>query len=278
MSSESDLLIVSCLFGTSVSDIFHAPNRSGVCVFMTNQPLMQPNIEKAGWTYQYIDFPLSEDAIESSLQAKYTKFMAFRHDFPEYAAFKRVLYFDHKRKVSDKDVQQVVELAEPSKNILIKKHERESKKTIWDEIDDAMYDPRYSTYMNQTKNMIRQRIDNGLMSPTGGELCNTGMLYVHDNLDAAMPLLDKVYSTCKLLQQPECQVIWSMFSEEYADQVQIVPFSAVQEVWAIPNASNVEGFGLMLEEYSTYFVVGMMAFVFVLVFLFSNKRQRRKTK
>jgi len=269
-SSDSDLLIVSCLFGTSVSDIFHAPNRSGVCVFMTNQPLMQPTIEKAGWTYQYINFPLSEDAIESSLQAKYTKFMAFRNDFPEYAAYKRILYFDNKINYQDKEVKQIVQQADPSKSILINKHINSNKKTIWDEIDDAIKQPRYKKHMEETIQLIRQRIDNGLMSPTGGELCQTGVLYVHDNMDAVMPLLNKVYSTCKELQQPECQVVWQMFMEEYADEVQIVPFLYVKE-----EANGREGFGLMVEEYSTYFVMGLMAFVFILVFFFLKRRRNR---
>jgi len=201
---------------------------------MTNNQEMQPYIESAGWKYQYIPFPLTDDRIESSLQAKYTKFMTFVSDFPEYAQFRRILYFDHKLRILDETVASIVAMADTKTPLLIRKHENESKKTIWDEVQDAMSDPRYAASMNETIALIRSRIENGLMSPTGGVLCNTGLLYLHDGYDEVMPLLNQLYSTCKALRQPECQILWSTFSEAFEDKIQIVPFRSVDAWWLDP--------------------------------------------
>jgi hypothetical protein len=246
---------------------------------MTNNPEMQPYVEKAGWRYQYITFTLSDDRTESSLQAKYTKFMAFLPDFPEYARFRRILYFDNKLRIRDETVASILDMANPERPLLIRKHERDSKKTIWDEVDDAMYDPRYADPMDETVAMIRQRIDDGSMGPTGGVLCNTGLLYLHDRYDEVMPLLNQVYSTCMALRQPECQVIWSMYSEAFEDRIQIVPFGSVDALWSNPNADNiVEGFTEGSSPTSfllCWFVV--FAVLFVVMWLRRGKGRRRKS-
>lgn len=274
--SES-LLIVSCLFGKGVSEIYKAPLHSGVCVFMTNNPEMQPYVEKAGWRYQYIPFPLSDDRTESSLQAKYTKFMAFLPDFPEHSCFRRILYFDNKLRIRDETVASIVAMANPERPLLIRKHERDSKKSIWDEAEDAMYDPRYADSMDETLAMVRQRIDDGSMGPTGGVLCNTGLIYIHDRYDEVMPLLNQVYSTCKALRQPECQVVWSMYSEAFEERIQIVPFGSVDALWSNPNADNiVEGF----TERSHIFFWGPFVFlsIFTVIVVLWLQRAGKKSR
>jgi hypothetical protein len=238
-NNNKQLLIVSCAFGEKFKKVHPAPKSKNCYFFSNNDEIKEDSVAK-GWNFIKIDIHLSTDYLESSLQSKYIKFLQFLYDFPKFKEFKQILYFDHKIHMKNADVDKLLDLyieSEQKFNIIIRKHEEE-RIGIFTEIDDSLqFDEylqidRYTRNMDKTiafvnDNLKKEDIDNI-------EICNTGLM-LYSDYNEIMPLLDEVYNTCIMLQQPQCQIIWSVVSQKYSDKIKKIDFyEVINPDWTEP--------------------------------------------
>ena len=73
-------------------------------------------------------------------------------------------------------------------------------------------------------------------------------------------MLDDIYYTCMLQQQPECQIIWAIYSQKYLDKIKLIDFyNVVDPVWREP-------FYTQSTEYeSTFYFSGDLIILFILI-------------
>ncbi len=217
------ILVVSCLFTSDdIFGIYSAPTANYFrCIFFTNREDIATRAELLGWEPCKVPFPLCTDPLELSLQSKAVKFLSFWGD----PFFSRiwdighcsVLYFDHKFNVSAEHVERIVCRAGDA-NIMLRGTPR-MKMSIWDEVVDALHQERYSRHMEQTCDYLEKVIADGVAEEV--RICNTGLMYF-GNPGAILDLTRKVFNACILLKQPECQIFWALFSQEYAANIRVI--------------------------------------------------------
>ena len=143
----------------------------------------------------YVDKPLSDDYIVSSLQSKYIKFLVFLEDFPQFNDYKTIIYFDHKENVSTNTLNEIKSLINNNlnKSLIIRQTPR-IKNNIQNEISDAMQQQRYVKNMNKTKEFVKYMISSGNINENV-RICNTGLLIYIDRYKI-QELLSNVYNKC----------------------------------------------------------------------------------
>ena len=252
------MLIVSILVGekkktdisAAIRRVYEAPKiTDATCVFFTNDASMREEIERKGWRCEILNpiaFPLyPADSCESSLQSKYVKFLRFLNDYEEFAAFSRILYFDHKMRFTAESVSRFVSLLSvenaPSSSASVLVRETPPLKTsVWDEVRASENMRRYALAMPATKDFVRTFLrENAPQVSESVRVCNTGsILYVFDrHVDARKTIrrfTDSIYDTIMRLGQPECQIFWCLFAQKYEGLVKTVPFNAVSVEWRSP--------------------------------------------
>jgi hypothetical protein len=230
-SEIKNTVCISCYFGPSFSYVHPAPD-SFLSYFFTNNESMKNEITKKGWYYYYVNEPQSQDILVSSIQAKKIKFLQCKEEFPFLFQGDDILYFDHKVYMKDEHVHYLRNISSnnPSSEIIIRKHENLSRKTIYDESNEASrYMERYKRHMPETLEYIKKYInEHHLTFET--TICNTGVLYYHNLMNVSL-LLDKIYKATIALQQPECQVLWAVFAQEYKPFITHINFSDVIALW-----------------------------------------------
>jgi hypothetical protein len=102
-------------------------------------------------------------------------------------------------------------------SICIREHENLSRISVWDEILEVGAQERYASNMDKTMVFVRN------LGGEFGKVCNTGLI-LYRNDDRILSFLTDVYETCIILEQPCCQIIWSIFSPKYADLIHTFPF------------------------------------------------------
>jgi hypothetical protein len=223
-----NLLVISCIFGNEFKYVHPSPDIKN-SFFFTNNPIIKTEIINKGWNYIYVDKPISDDVIISSLQSKYIKFLVFLKDFPEFKNKKTIIYFDHKENVSFYTLNEINLLINNNlnKSLIIRQTPR-IKNNINDEINDAMGQSRYVKNMNKTKEFIQYMISSGSISENV-RICNTGLLiYINRyNIDE---LLTNVYDKCMEHEQPECQIYWSIFSQKYKNEIKEIEWTDIQNI------------------------------------------------
>ena len=221
------LVIISCIFGNKFKKVHKAPNKK-ISFFFTNNPSLKNEIISKGWNYIYVNKPLSDDILISSLQSKYIKFLIFLEDFPEFKD-KIIIYSDHKVYINHLALNKIKTLIKNNlnKSIIIgnekNKINGKIKNKIYDEINAAMDQPRYSLNMNKTKKFVDKMISSGSISPNV-RICNTSIL-VYINHCKLKELLTNIYNKCMEHQQPECQIYWNVFSQKFKNQIKRVDVS-----------------------------------------------------
>ena len=234
MSSNmsSNTLIISCLFGKKFDKTYKAPLYTN-CVFFTNNKNLKDEITQNGWTYVYVDFELSDDFIISSLQSKYIKFLIFLEDFSEFKKFTNIIYTDHKFNLLDNHIDKFFEIYNCNKqsSIIIRKTPG-NKTNIYDEINDAKSQERYVKSMNETIQLIENKVNLGEIN-TSIRISNTGIIFYH-NYNTILPMLQNIYNSCIQLQQPECQIFWALYSQKYLDHIHQIEFFELNPVWKCP--------------------------------------------
>jgi hypothetical protein len=262
---KKNLLVVSCIFGNRFQTVYEAPLDKN-CFFFTNNYTIKQEVENKNWNYVYIPFELSDDSIKSSCQSKYIKFLTFLDDYPEYRKYQTILYFDHKVFVKEEHINQLISISARENNqyaVIIRSHESQPR-NIWDEVEDAKHQERYANNMNTTIEMINHKIKNDEFNEKT-KICNTGLLF-YVNYEPIKSMLHNIYSTCVELLQPECQILWAIYSQPFLDKIKCIDFYTLDLLWREPFGSN-------KEEDSTnkrilYFIIIMIIAIVIILLVF----------
>jgi hypothetical protein len=101
------------------------------------------------------------------------------------------------------------------------------------EVEAANYQERYKRNMDKTLELINNKINNNEITDKT-EICNTGLI-LYINYYDVKNMLDDIYNTCINLQQPECQIIWAIYSQKYLDKIKLIDFhNVVKPTWQEP--------------------------------------------
>ena len=277
---KENILIISCIFGSKFTKVYEAPLNYN-CYFFSNNMDIKEEVENKKWKFIYVNMKLSSDEVISSCNSKYIKFLIFLNDFSEFKKYKSILYFDHKLFVKEEDIDKLINnsIEDNHKyNIIIRKHEN-SHKSISSEIEVALNQERYLRNMNKTKELIINKINKNEIKDEV-EICNTGLIFYVNYQDSdIINMLNNVYNTCINLQQPECQIIWAIYSQNYLHKIKTINFyDIVQPLWKEP-------FIVLMEENNEYnsnkfwllfFIIIIIIILFII--LFYKKKIRNKIK
>jgi hypothetical protein len=260
MINKDDILIISCFFGNKKANVYEAPLNKN-CYFFSNNTYMREEVENKKWVFVMVDqFDVSEDYVVSSCQSKYIKFLKFMDDYLEFDKYNYVLYFDQKVYIKEEHIDKLIETINNDStpfNIFIRKHEAK-RNTIMSEVDAALGQERYKRNMDKTVDLINNKINNGEIR-NEIDICNTGLIF-YINYSQVKEMLDDIYYTCMLQQQPECQIIWAIYSQKYLDKIKLIDFyNVVDPVWREP-------FYTQSTEYeSTFYFSGVLIILFILI-------------
>lgn len=61
-----DIIFISCIFGNNFNKVHFSPNKNN-SFFFTNNPDIKNEIVNKEWNYVYVNIPLINDILESSL-------------------------------------------------------------------------------------------------------------------------------------------------------------------------------------------------------------------
>ena len=252
-----EILIISCIFGKKFKKIYPAPILTAIplvavgvnelvtsskCLFFTNNPSLKKEIESKGWTPVFINMPLSDNSTVSSVQSKYIKFLQFLNNnrFKQLKEkYKQILYFDHKFYVFPQHISKLIELCNDNEsntddntNHVIIRETPTLKTSIWDEVNASKGQDRYKLGMNDTIALINNKIKNKEIQ-SNIRICNTGLIF-YNNYTLVIPMLNQIYSACTTLMQPECQIFWAIYSQQYTDLIKTIPFPLINPLWKCP--------------------------------------------
>ena len=239
-----EILIISCIFGKKFKKIYPAPIlTSSKCLFFTNNPELKKEIESKGWIPVFINMPLSDNSTVSSVQSKYIKFLQFLNNnrFKQLKEkYKQILYFDHKFQVFPQHINKLIELCkdtlntntDDNSNHVIIRETPTLKTSIWDEVNASKGQDRYKLGMNDTIALINNKIKNKEIQ-SNIRICNTGLIF-YNNYTQVIPMLNQIYSSCTKLMQPECQIFWAIYSQQYTDLIKTIPFLLINPLWKCP--------------------------------------------
>jgi len=171
--------------------------------------------------------------------------------------------------MKEEDVQKIVDVynEEHKYNIVIRRHEH-NRVGIFSEIEDSLNfdkisnENRYSKNMEKTVDFVNKNIPDRQVADSI-QICNTGMM-LYTNYDEIMPLLDEVYETCVSLQQPQCQIIWSVLSQKYKDKIKVIDFrNVINPTW-------IEPFALIEPSTNYYFYLVFFVLWIGLLYFYSS--------
>ena len=223
-----NLLVISCIFGNKFKQVLPSPDKNNSFFFTNNEEIKNEILSK-GWNYVYVNYPLSDDYIVSSLQSKYIKFLIFLKDFPQFKDKKKIIYFDHKEYVTSDTLNEINILINNNLNkALIIRQTPTNKTTIEHEINAAMSQLRYVKNMNKTQTYVREMISSKSVSENV-RICNTGLL-IYINRYSIEQLLNNVYDKCIEHEQPECQIYWSIFSQKYKNEIKEINWTDIKNI------------------------------------------------
>jgi len=224
--------VVSCIFGRDYLYVYPAPK--GIeCHFFTNSKAIRNEVIKKDWKYHFINFPLSDDFAVSSLQSKYIKFLQFiKHKrFQKFELFEYIIYVDHKVKLEEHHVSDL--LMRTKQPVLIRKTLR-LKDKIWDEVIDAMGQERYRRFMPPTIEYINRKLKNGYSE--NARVCNTGLIVYKAREGVVKKLVDEVYRDLISIGTSECQIIWALVTQKYAEVIQTIEWDDLPILRGVPRS------------------------------------------
>ena len=227
----SRTLVVSCVFGRQFLKVYPAPLGTRAVLF-SNNPELELEAQTKGWKFEFVaHYELSDDPLQSSLQSKYIKFLAFMEDFPAYSQEGYIVYTDHKFAIERKHVDWILSNFMSNKSVLLRKTPKQ-KISLQHEIDAASRQARYLQAMPQTIEWVNKMKASG-RAQEATRIMNTGLM-AYKNIDAVKPLLNEVYTTVNWLNQPECQIVWACLFGKYSDYMQVIEWEELAPQWAAP--------------------------------------------
>jgi len=261
--NKTNILLISCIFGNKFKKVYKAP-LSYNCYFFSNNSEIQIEVENKGWKFIFVNFKLVDDYTTCSLQSKYIKFLIFLNDFPKFKNYKQILYFDHKVFIKENHIIKLINIT--PKNIIIRKHESK-RNTIFSEVEESKSQERYNKNMQITITFINEKINKNEIS-NNVEICNTGLI-LYNNYDEILPMLYDIYNTFVNLQQPQCQIIWSICSQKYSDKITLIDFyNIIDPIWLDPADHNdLLDFFYLLSKYKLILIVLISFILFVIYYI-----------
>ncbi|ADQ91196.1 hypothetical protein BpV2_029 [Bathycoccus sp. RCC1105 virus BpV2] len=222
-----EVIYISCIFGDKFTRVYKSPDEEN-SFFFTNNPHIKNEVTSKGWNYVYVNKPISNDLIISSLQSKYIKFLQFLTDYPQFDK-EIIVYFDHKEQVTENTLKEIDVLIKnnSNKSLIIRQTPR-LKTNINDEINEAMGQGRYVKNMKKTREFVERIVSSKNVSEKV-RICNTGLLIYMDKQNI-QGLLEDVYNTCMEHSQPECQIYWSVFSQRYKNDIKEIEWTAIKNI------------------------------------------------
>jgi hypothetical protein len=234
---DNSHLVVSCVFGPEFKWAYAAPPGYRN-VFFSNNPAIEEHVREQGWNFALVkQFPLSDDVMISSLQAKWVKFLQFLGAPSGIHDVRAVTYFDHKFKVLPYHIEWAREQCTSAFDLLIRETPRE-KLSISDEIGDAMHQERYVRHMPETLAFLDDLEKSGHIT-RAVRIVNTGLIH-YRNLPTCCAFVQDVYDTCIRLSQPECQIVWAALSQLTFARIKKVPWKCLEPSWMTPSAEVID--------------------------------------
>lgn len=232
LTSDREHLVVSCLFGTDFDAVYPAiaGQRS---VFFTDRPELRKHVGEMGWEFVlWNPDERSTDALRSSLQSKWVKFLQFLDAFDEYRAYRFVTYVDHKFFLKGEHIRWIIRHRDETKDVLTRETPA-LKETLTAEVEAARGQERYERHMLETLAYLYALTSTGSVSENV-RIVNTGLIH-YTNPKVARVLTDSVYEACIRLNQPECQILWAALSQIRPVQVQRIAWEALSPLWIAPS-------------------------------------------
>lgn len=229
-----NLIIISCIFGTKFKKVHPCPYKN-MGIFFTNNKSLKKEIISKSWIFVYVNKPLTNDIIISSLQSKYIKFLKFLDSnlidkFPKFKNnINKIIYVDHKEHVKFESLNEICNKINNNldKSLIIRQSPG-TKDTIFKEINAGMGQYRYRKNMKLTKEFVNNQISLKKISKEK-IICNTGLL-IYINHFKIKGLIDNVYKKCIEHQQPECQIYWAVFSQKYKNEIKEVDWDDIKKI------------------------------------------------
>ena len=173
---------------------------------------------------------LSPDIKTSSLQSKYVKFLRFLDHYPEFKIYNTIVYHDHKNLFSKNELDRILGLFEEQKSIFMI-----SSRQGWtaaDELKSACKFPRYRSSEKETRQWIDEKVRKQ-HATWDGQVYATSFI-VYKNIGSITCILDEVYKTINDLQQPQCQVIWSIIIQNHQEILQSIHWTETSMIRRTP--------------------------------------------
>lgn len=195
--------------------------------FFSNNPALEQQATRKGWRFHYVHEPLTDDIVVSSLQSKRVKFLQLREATP----YTEIIYADHKHLITDRHIEQLKAL-KTHPVLLRDNHKR--KTSVWDEVADSLSQERYRKHMTATEEYIRAKVAAGYSEQA--RVGATGLIG-YSMTPRVLELADAVYRDLCAVGTPQCQIIWAMAAQPYADLIQQIAWDAVPISWKRPSRS-----------------------------------------
>ena len=210
--------------------------RGHYCVFFSTSESYRSLAQARGWQFRLVkSLPVIFDYRQSSIQAKYIKFLQFFDEFPEFAAFNRIIYFDHTIYFRRSDLNWL-QCHHASERPALVFHHLAEERTIWGEVEAASAQERYALGMPETIEWLRSMERDGTVQLNAKVDATTIISYRDPGL--IRELLDEVYAQTVRLGQPECQIIWSALSQRYSPFIQRAGWHELEPLWRVPYQSR----------------------------------------
>jgi hypothetical protein len=228
---QKDKCAISCIFGANFNYLYPAP--AGLdCYFFSNNKSLMEEADSKGWTFIFVDCPISLDIAVSSFQSKYIKFLQFlkNDEFKWFQRYTDIIYIDHKFFLQPSHINDL--LSRNDKGVLIRKTGI-IKEKIWDEVNMAKGQERYLRFMPATIDYVNEKLKNGYSEDV--RICNTGLIVYDMTVVSVCSLVDEVYKDLELIGTSECQIIWGMVCQKYQHIIQTIEWKSVSMIWKEPS-------------------------------------------
>ncbi|MDR2792209.1 MAG: hypothetical protein LBB61_00890 [Treponema sp.] len=232
MVSKVETCVIICIFGKNFTVVYEAPKTYPSYCF-TNNKTIQPELKKKGWKYIFIDFPLVDDIVESTLQVKYIKFLQFEKEkrFSFFSAYKYLIVVDHKQELKDEHISQIIEIK--TNKVFLKHHPDKAKSIlIWHEVERSIYQERYLRNMPDTINYINEKIKQGYSEYVCIPWC--GLILYEHNDKRVKKLAEKIYNDIMRVKMPNDQIVWALVSQKYTSIIQMIDANDIPVKWELP--------------------------------------------
>ena len=221
-NQKREIAIISCFLGPRRTMILMAP-KDHDCYFFTNNPSLKEQIIKNNWKYMYLNVPLYNSAVSSSLQSKTIKFLKFMQldQYKHFHDYKKILYIDHKHLLTNHKINKLLKLFnESNKSILIRYCPIKNKrpKNVIDEFNQSLNQARYNIFRDITIKYIQHMIKEKKCNPYK-RVCCTGLIFYDLTSDISFKCANETFIDIMRIRNPQCQIVWNLVTQKYNDNI-----------------------------------------------------------